>query len=469
MNRSTTPKIILLLMLLLAAMWLTTGCGVTAADVAAAPPDSAAAIERRVPVEVAAVARGDISLLLNYTGNLQAQSDVTLVPKVGGQVEQLLVAVGDEVKKGDPIAVIEGDAYRAQLKQAQAALKQARLNFEKMELGARPEEIAAARNALSLARAALSDVEHIDDNERTTAAAALANAQAAVRRAQTEYDKVAWAGQVGQLPQALALEQATNAYEQALAAYNLQTNPGDATLAPLEAQVVQAELKLTLAENPFRPVDFELARAGIEQAEAAVELAALQVDYTTLAAPIDGVVAELYVDEGDMVGTSSPLGLVISNQTEVTVSVEESRIGQVFRGQHVSLRVSAYPGVDFPAVVTNVAPLADANTHTFDVTITPLDEQGLLRSGMFADTTLLAEEKTNTLLAPLTAVSTIDGRPTVFVITAGGVAEQRAVTTGLSTDSQIEITSGVKAGESVVINGQVNLQNGDKVEVVPQI
>jgi RND family efflux transporter MFP subunit len=170
-----------------------------------------------------------------------------------------------------------------------------------------------------------------------------------------------------------------------------------------------------------------------------------------------------------MVGSTAAFGLVVSGETEVQIDVEESRIGQVFKGQHVSLHVSAYPGVDFPAVVTNVAPIADASTHTFAVTITPLDEKSLLRSGMFADTTLLAEEKTNTLLAPLTAVTTVNEQPTVFVITADGVAEQRAVTTGLSTDSQIEITSGVKAGESIVINGQVNLEDGAKVEVVPEI
>ncbi len=471
-NPSKNTLTLLLMLALLAAGLLVTGCNTVASEAAAAPPEADAATlaaEHSLPVEVAPIERGDISLLLNYSGNLQAQSDITLVPKVGGQLEKLLVKVGDPVKKGAPIALIDGDAYVAQLKQAQAALTQARLNLEKMELGSRPEEIAAARNALSLARAALSDVENIDDNERTSAAAALANAQAAVRQAQTEYDKVAWAGEVGAMPQALALEKATNTYEQALAAYNLQTTPGDATLAPLESQVVQAELKLTLAENPFRPVDFDGARASIAQAEAAVELAALQVNYTTLASPIDGVVAELYAEAGDMVGSTTALGLVVSNETEVKIDVEESRIGQVFEGQPVSLHVSAYPGVDFPAVVTTVAPIADANTHTFAVTITPLNEKGLLRSGMFADTTLLAEEKKNTLLAPLTAVTTSNEQPTVFVLNADGQVEERPVTTGLTTKTQVEIVSGVKAGEIVVTNGQVNLEDGAKVEVVPEI
>ncbi|HMR66588.1 MAG TPA: efflux RND transporter periplasmic adaptor subunit [Anaerolineae bacterium] len=471
-NPSKNTLTLLLMLALLAAGLLVTGCNTVASEAAAAPPEADAATlaaEHSLPVEVAPIERGDISLLLNYSGNLQAQSDITLVPKVGGQLEKLLVKVGDPVKKGAPIALIDGDAYVAQLKQAQAALTQARLNLEKMELGSRSEEIAAARNALSLARAALSDVENIDDNERTSAAAALANAQAAVRQAQTEYDKVAWAGEVGAMPQALALEKATNTYEQALAAYNLQTTPGDATLAPLESQVVQAELKLTLAENPFRPVDFDGARASIAQAEAAVELAALQVNYTTLASPIDGVVAELYAEAGDMVGSTTALGLVVSNETEVKIDVEESRIGQVFEGQPVSLHVSAYPGVDFPAVVTTVAPIADANTHTFAVTITPLDEKGLLRSGMFADTTLLAEEKKNTLLAPLTAVTTSNEQPTVFVLNADGQVEERPVTTGLTTKTQVEIVSGVKAGEIVVTNRQVNLEDGAKVEVVPEI
>ncbi|MCB0224944.1 MAG: biotin/lipoyl-binding protein, partial [Anaerolineae bacterium] len=220
LNPSKNTLTFLFMLPLLAAILLTTGCNSTASEAAAASPEGdtvevAVAAERSLPVEAAPVERGDISLLLNYTGNLQAQRDITLMPKVGGQLEKVLVKVGDPVKKGDPIAIIEDDTYMAQLKQAQAALTQARLNLEKMELGSRPEEIAAARNALSLARAALSDVETIDDNERTSAAAALANTQAAVRQAQTEYDKVAWAGEVGAMPQALALEQATNAYEQA--------------------------------------------------------------------------------------------------------------------------------------------------------------------------------------------------------------------------------------------------------------
>jgi HlyD family secretion protein len=458
------------LILLLGATLLTTGCGSITNEVSAAAPNNSEtkSVEDRVPVEVAPVEMGDISLIFNYTGTLQPQKRVNLVPKVAGEIEQLLVEAGDEVKKGDPIAIINDDVYAAQLKQAQAALTEANLNLQKMERGTRPEQLAAAKTALDIARAALLDVETIDDNERTTAAANLASAQAALRLAQYEYDNVAWAGQVGQLPQGLQLEQATNAYEASLAAYNLQTNPGDAQLAQLESGVVQAELNYTLAQTPFEPIDFEIIKAKIQQAEAAVEQAQLQLDYATIKAPFDGVIAELYVTEGDVVGQSL-LGVIMSKETEVELNVEESRIEQVHKGQHVSLRVAAHPDVEFPAVVTNVAFAADSSTHTFVVTVTPLDEEGLLRSGMYADTTLLAEERENTPLVPITAVIYVDNQSLVYVVNEDGTVEQRMVTTGLSNTNQIEILSGVRVGETVVTNGQVNLEDGVKVEVMPAL
>ncbi len=453
------------LFLFLTAAVAVTGCGPVAKQAEAAPPAPAAG----VPVEVAPAENGDISLVLNYAGTLQAAKDVRLVPRVAGQVTRIFVAEGDAVKKGDSIAAIEQDVYRAQLKQAEAALEKGQLTLQKMEEGARPEELAAARAAVAIARAALADVKNPNDDTRTTAAANLAKAQAAVRLAQSEYDKVAWAGQAGMTKQGLLLEDATSSYEAALAAYNLQTNPTASKTATLDAQVVKSELDLALAEKPFRPVDFDLARASIKQAEAALQLAQLQLEYTTITAPFDGVVAELVVDEGSMVSSSVVLGRFISPQTEVTLNVEESRLGQVKKGQPVGLRVSAYPGVDFPAVVTNVAPIADSKSHTFKVTVTPLDEKSLLHGGMFADVRLLAEEKTNTLLVPLPAVTQVDGQPAVFVINAAGVAEQRPVTTGLSTDSQIEIMSGLKAGDNVVIAGQSNLTDGAAVNVVPNL
>lgn len=451
--------------ILLSALLLTSACQPAAQPVSAAAPP---AEETGLAVEVAEVKTGAIALVFDYSGNLESQTDVTLVPRVSGQIQEVLVKAGDSVKAGDPIATLDQDVFAAQLKQAEAVLAQAQLKLQKMEEGARPEEVAAAESAFTISQTALNDVQNIDDNERTTAAASLANAQSALKLAQAEYDKIAWAGQVGQTPQALTLEKATNAYEQALSAYQLQTNPSEAQLAPLKAALTKARLDLALAKQPFRPVDFELARAGIKQAEAAVELAQLQLNYTTVRAPFDGIIGEVYVHGGNMVDNKSPLALLVSNGVEVAVNVEENRLGQLSQGQYASLRVSAYPGLEFPGLVTSVAPIADKKTHTFVVKVTPLDKKGLLRSGMYADVSILAQEKNDTLLVPRSAVTAVEGHTVVYRVTDGQV-ERVPVTIGLSNDTDLEILSGLKAGDSVVVSGQSALPDGARVKVVPEL
>lgn len=456
--------LLIFLALLLPVAVLTAGCGPAAnPEAQAAPP---AQEEPATPVEVATVETGDITLVYSYAGDLESKDSVSIIPRASGRVTSVLVEVGDEVKANDPIAIIDQEIYLAQLRQAEAGLTTARLNLEKMELGPRPEEVAAAQSAVQLARANVNDVATIDDDERTRAAAQLAQTQTALRQAQSEYDKIAWAGDVGSTPQAAALEQATIAYETALANYNLATNPSDSQLAPLMAQLTQAELTLAMTLRPFRDIDFQLADTGIQQAEAAVELARLQLDEATIKAPFDGLIAELNISEGSTAGPQAPVARIVSQEVEVVIDVEENRLGQVFEGQNAALRVTAYPGQDFPAVVTSVAPVADKDTHTFAVKITPVDEEGVLRSGMYADVSILAEERQQTLVAPRAAVILVNNQETVYVVKENNTVEQREITTGLVNGNYAEILSGLEAGEIVVIAGQPNLVGGAPVEIV---
>jgi HlyD family secretion protein len=422
-------------------------------------------VEVVIPVEAAEVESGSIDLVFSYSGSIQPKDEVNLIPGASGKIEEVLVEVGDEVEAGDPIATIEDDTYLAQIKQAQANLRAAELNLAKIEAGSRPEEIIAARAGVELARAALNDVMNISDDERTQAAADLARAETEVRKAQAEYDKIAWAGNVGTTPQAAALEQATINYENALARYNLNTNPSDSTLSPLMLQLAQAELNLALKLEPYQPIDIELARNSINQAEAALELIELQLEETVLTAPFDGVVAELSISEGSRVSPQTPAGRFISQEIEAVVEVQESLISQVAKDQSASLTVTSYPGQSFPGVVSSVAPSADPNTRTFKVTIRPTQGAELLRSGMYANVSILAQQKENTVLAPRTAIIQESDPPAVFVINTDNVAERREVTTGIFDTNRIEVLSGLEPGEVVVTAGQSNLIDGVKVDV----
>jgi HlyD family secretion protein len=464
MQKSST----VLLLILVGLMGLLTACGSQSEQPVAQAAASQETIEIGVPVEISTAETGNIALIYNYAGNLQAKDEVSLIPAAAGRIESVLVEVGDEVKVGDPIATIERDKYIEQVRQAQAGLTTAKLRLAKMELGSRPEEIAAAQAAVQLGRAALNDVASINDDERTTAAAALARAESALKKAQSDYDKIAWAGDVGTTSQAQALEQATIGYESALSAYTLQTNPSDSQLAPFMAQLTQAELALALIKQPYREIDFEMTRVAVEQAESALALANLQLDDTTVKAPFDGVIAEIYITEGSSVGPQTPVVKQVSKNMEVSIEVEESRIGEISKGQSASLQISAYPGQEFPAAVTSVAPVADKDTRTFTVKITPVDGDGLLRSGMYANALLLIDEKDNTLLVPRTALTTINDQPVVYVVN-GNRVEQRTVVTGLSDQAQVEILSGLNSGDTIVVAGQPNLTDGAKIEVVNRL
>jgi HlyD family secretion protein len=441
--------------------------GITACGASEPKEEEVVTVEdNRVPVEVAHVEKGKIDLVFVYSGNLESVDDINVFPEAAGKIKELLVEEGDVVKTGDPIAIIESDVYEIQLKQAKANVKNAQLQLAKMTLGSRPVEIATAQAAVQLARAALEDVSKIDDNELTKAAANIARAQSALRKAQSDYDKIAWAGDVGETREALALEEATIAYENALASYNLDTTPGDARLAPLMVQVAQAELNLALTLQPFREIDFAIAKAGIEQAEVGIEMAQLQLDNTVIEAPFDGIVAELNIAKGSNVGPQVPIARFVTQAVEVKVNVEESRIGLVKPGQFAAIRVPAFPGKDFAAVVTTISPVANKDTRTFSITVMPQDDEGVLRGGMFANVSLLIDEKDDTILTPLTSITLTDNDKVVYVVTAEQTVVQRTIVTGIQDNERIEILSGLEEGDTVVVAGQPNLIDGALVEVV---
>lgn len=451
------------IVLIFAIALLVAGCS----SASAAPQAQAAQPETpAVAVEVGQVETGNIAATYAYSGDLQPVHALSLVSIVAGAVEEVMVQVGDEVRAGDPIIRVEDTAYKAQLKQAEAALTVAQTNLLKMQKGPRAEQIEIARASLDGAKAQLRGATTMTDNERTVAASNLAQAEAALNLAQYEYDKIKWAGQVSQTPQALKLQQATIAYETASAAYDMQANPDETSIDQIRLGVKKAELSLKLTENPFTDEDFALARAGVSQAEGVVALAQYQVDNTILRAPFDGVVAEVYVTTGSVASSQAPVIKLITRDLEVQVEAPENQVPYLYNSQPAALKVAAFPGQDFPATISSVAPAADATSHTFPVKIAPLDEKRQLRAGMFAEITVLLEEKTGVILIPRSAITTVEGQDVVYVVSADEkTVSMRPVTTGLSDADRVEIVSGLSAGEQVVLAGLSNLSDGSRITV----
>lgn len=424
--------------------------------------------ERRgTPVQVARVQMKPVESVVSYSGSIKPSAEVDVIPKASGRIEQVQIQLGDHVSKGDVLAIIESDTLRAQLTQAQAALQVAEIKIQQMREGGRAEQIAAAQAAVDAAQAKLDRATApLNENEQAMAKATEVQARAALQAAQAAYDKISWYDAKGMLPQSVALQQATAAYEAARAKYEeavAGAKPEDIRAA--QAMVDQARAQLALARNPYRESDFALADAQRLQAKAAVDLMDIQLRETTVRAPIAGVVSRLPVSSGSMAGPTAPLATIVSDDVEVIIRVEESRIGDVTRGQPSKISVAAYPGQTFSGQVSLIGPTANTTDRTFEVRIKPDDVKHPLRGGMFAEVNLVMEQYANALTVPKTAVNTENGQSYVFVV-VGDHVEKRAVVVGLSQRDMVQIKSGVALGEQVAVSGLNTLQPGSAVQVV---
>lgn len=400
------------------------------------------------------------------------------------------------------VAAMEAGSRPEQLAQARANLAAARQRLESMQAGGREEQIAQAEANLAAAQARL------DQARRGPTPEQIAVAEAQVRLARNnEYYQQQRAGAIGsvldliadepidekalrhaqlgvaweqtriaeaQLAQLLAgatdeeirqLEAAVMAAEQQLA---MAKNPYTAQdLAQAEAAVVAAEQQLALAERPFTENELNAARAAADQARAALDLAKLQLQKTKITAPVDGVIAQRLLSEGAMASSSpvsaQPIAVLVSREVEVTVSVEEARLGMLRVGIPVTVTVAAYPGETFAAEITAIAPSVDPTSRTVTVRIRPEPTPKLI-DGMFAQVRIVAGESNEALLVPSSAVMERDGKKFVFVH-VDGKALEREVQTGLDNGSRIEILQGLAEGDEVIVDGMTALRDGQAVQV----
>jgi len=356
-------------------------------------PDTATSANPALPDTNTTMLRG------SYNGEIEAVDSLAVVAEVNGRVLDVAVDVGDRVRAGDPIVHIDGTTLEAQYAQAQAALNAAQAQLDQMLAPPDEDDVAAAQAALNAAGATYQEtVDGPRTEDLRIAESQVRQAEAAVSVAQSAYNDVKWNPKIAMLPQTRQLEQATQQLESALAQYDKVANGAtDDQIAGAFAQLESARAQLAALEEGAEPEQIRAMEAQVEQAEMALYLAALQLDKTTVRAPMDGIVASVDVSAGTMAAPGSPLLRLISEAVKVTIPVEEFRLPELRVGQSASIRVNAYPDQAFSGEVTNIAPQLDPTTRTVAVTVRPSgNDATLLAPGMFATVDLLtAEASTN--------------------------------------------------------------------------
>ena len=241
------------------------------------------------------------------------------------------------------------------------------------------------------------------------------------------------------------------------------------TLETAQANLAAAQQKLNQAKNPpVTPQDPAptVDAVVVAQAKAAVNQAALNVgdaqkalEATTLKAPSAGTISAVNFTVGQTVGagagnnTTAFATLLDLDHMVVKVGFPEADAGKVAAGQPVSFTIDSLPGQRFSGTLTSIDTVATvvSNVVTYNAVVSFDSVPAGVKPGMTANVSVIAASRDNVISVPSAAISTTGGVSTVKV-RVNGVDETRTVVTGLKGDGTTEITSGLQAGEQVVMS-----------------
>ena len=278
-------------------------------------------------------------------------------------------------------------------------------------------------------------------------------------------------------------------------------NASQAAIADLQVQLRLAEIQLRRAQElrtagvqsqeqldtssaaaDSLKAKIELARQQVQSSEARIREAQQAVDNCVITAPYDGIVVSKDAQVGEMVSPISAGGgftrtgiatVVDMKSNEIEVDVNESYIARVKDGQKVTAILDAYPTWEIPSHVRTVIPTADRQKATVKVRISfdKLDPRILPDMGI--KVTFLSDEPVKKADAKATAVAALlptdavrdeSGKKIVFLVKNERL-ERRAVAVGIAQGAQTEILSGLVAGDTVVLRGPANMQDGQAVQI----
>ena len=247
--------------------------------------------------------------------------------------------------------------------------------------------------------------------------------------------------------------------------YALEVKRANATLKRLQTDFLRKQE--LFAKELVSTEDFERVSAEFEAQKAAYELAKLELQYTSIKAPISGFISERMVRVGNLVKLHQPVFHITSYDPLLAVlHVPERELRVLNKGLPVSMSVDAWPGESFLGEVIRISPVIDTKTGTFRVTAQITDHGQMLKPGLFGRAEILYDLHKDVPVIPRSAVIMEDDLSHVFVINEDGSASRRAIQLGFEDNSLIEVLDGLVKGETVVTAGKGSLSDGTRVEIV---
>ncbi|MCB9107372.1 MAG: efflux RND transporter periplasmic adaptor subunit [Anaerolineales bacterium] len=423
-------------------------------------------------VEIVTVGSDTIEKTVSATGSIEPEAEVEMKFETGGTVDEVLVKQGQVITAGTVLAKLDTTDLERAVRSAQIDLDQAEANLKQLSEPELAEKITAAQAAVESAQLDLAELQDgPDPDDVTKAEVTLKQNEITLQEAQWAYDQVSYRGDVGAMSQSNDLQDATLAYESAVADYNLAVK--EATPAELaSARSTLANAKSSLAELLQEPSAAEIAaqQANVDKAELNLEEALANLNGADLVAPTGGVVLQVNIEPGERVmddADDAALTIADTSTYLLKMEVDELDIGQVRQGQKAAVTLDSFTGQTFEGTVTDISPSPsseDADSIvTYEVTITldaPGESNGFL-TGMTASANIETEVLDDAVVIPTRAIQSaqVDGEAVTYVETLNpqGSTTRVEIETGLRSGSMTEVTAGLQPGDQIVIRQQTEM------------
>ena len=223
-----------------------------------------------------------------------------------------------------------------------------------------------------------------------------------------------------------------------------------------------------LEKNLIAEENYETTRLQYESSKAAHEAARIQMEYTNIRSPFNGVITARNIELGQRVSVNQSIFIVADfDPLRAKIYIPEKDIGRIFEDQEAKIAVEAEPGLEFAGRVTMVSPVVDPASGTSKVTIDIEDDKGKLKPGMFATVFITTETHHDALIIPKRSLILESDIDQVYVYREGN-AHKVTLTLGFASGDDLEVLSGLQEGDLVVTAGQDGLREGLPIRIPEQ-
>ena len=360
---------------------------------------------KTVQVATAIVESESIESQRQFSGSVSSEMTAVIIPKVVGYVENIYLNPGESFKKSDSLVTLKSTELEEKMRFAESSVEEAENGLKQAEIGLRmaKSQLNQAQSQYELAKKTYDRYSNLIQNNSVS---------------RQEFDQV-------------------------------------------EAKYRLAAEQKDIAKQSVELADEKLAQVKLKKNQAEAMLAEVRayLSYTEIKAPFDGVVLEKMMDAGNLAAPGNPILKIGNHDAVINAFINESLINDIKVGMMADVMVDS---INFKCVskIIEISPDIDPATRNFKIKLKGNDK---LVPGMYAKISLGIGSK-DIVSVPESAVVQ-RGQLTVVFVNSDDKADMRFVKTGETTDGYVEILSGLKPGEEIVVENARSLKTGNKLEV----